>query len=103
MLKIGWVKISSSLIKFLSESKVSRSFSILSILIFLFEELKKEIKLSISSKVVVSSIVRENLVLSIYLKLIPSLTDLSNHNSALLYSITKVSKNLLELIFKPIS
>ena len=79
MLKIGWVKISSSLIKFLSESKVSRSFSILSILIFLFEELKKEIKLSISSKVVVSSIVRENLVLSINLKLIPSLTDLSNH------------------------
>ena len=87
MLKIGWVKISSSLIKFLSESKVSRSFSILSILIFLFEELKKEIKLSISSKVVVSSIVRENLVLSINLKLIPSLTDLSNHNSALLSSI----------------
>ena len=94
---------SSSLIKFLSESKVSRSFSILSVLIFLFEELKKEIKLSISSKVVVSSIVRENLVLSINLKLIPSLTDLSNYNSALLSSITKVSKNLLELIFKPIS
>ena len=103
MLKIGWVKISSSLIKFLSESKVSRSFSILSILIFLFEELKKEIKLSISSKVVVSSIVRENLVLSINLKLIHSLTDLLNHISAFLSSITKVSKNLLEMIFKPIS
>ena len=42
----------------------------------MFEELKKEIKLSISSKVVVSSIVRENLVLSINLKFIPSLTDL---------------------------
>ena len=49
------------------------------------EELKKEIKLSISSKVVVSSIVRENLVLLINLKLIPSKTDFSNNVSASLF------------------
>jgi len=40
---------------------------------------------------------------SINLKLIPSLTDLLNHTSESLSSITKVSKNLLEIILKPIS
>ena len=51
-----------------------------------------------SSKVVVSSIVIENEVLLISLKLIPSSTDLLNHSLALESSMTIVSKYLLDLI-----
>ena len=66
--------------------------------IFLLVVLKKAIRLSMSSKVVVSSIVIENAVLLINLKLIPSSTDLLNHSLALESSMTIVSKYLLDLM-----